>query len=214
MTAKYEMPDVRSQLLEVVRNAYPETFGGVTPTRAFGETAFNGPTPHPNEVLNLFVQQKLTSALPMAYYMAAQRGLNSLMDRRLPKSATLPPEVLQSSIEGLMALREMEREGIHRLIFERDGFGPCSTQNCLSHTPTTPTALEAYKKVFDHIVAGSSQRGTKVLQVPGFYRNQAGEIQRVFPDFCRICVNGWNSGHANLRQKAWASLPVVFGLNT
>ena len=212
MTAKYEMPDVRSQLLEVVRDAYPETFGGVTPTRPFGETAFNGLTPHPNEVLNLFVQQKLTSALPMAYYMAAQRGLDSLRDRRLPKSATLPPEVLRPAIEGLMALREMEREETHRLIFEQDGSGPCSTQNCLSHTPTTQAALEAYKKVFDHILAGSSLRGTKVLQVPGFHQDQGSEIQRVFADFCRSCVSGWDSGHANLRQKAWASLPDIFGL--
>ena len=211
MTSKYEMPDVRSQLLEVVRDAYPETFEGVTPAKPLGEIVFSGPTPHPNEVLNLFVQQKLTTALPMAYYMAAQRGLNSLMDRRLPKSATLPPEVLQSAIEGLMALREMEREETHRLIFEQDGSVPCSAQDCLSRTPTTPAASEAYKKVFGHIV-GSSQRGTKVLQVPGFYQDQEGEIQRVFPDFCRSCVSGWDSGHANLRQKAWASLQDVFGL--
>ena len=213
MTAKYEMPDVRCQLLEAVRDAYPETFEGVIPAKPLGETAFSGPTPHPNEVLNLFVQQKLTSALPMAYYMAAQRGLNSLMDRRLPKSSSLPLEVLQSSIEGLMALREMEREETYRLIFEHDSSGPCSTQNCLSRTPTTPAALEAYKTVFDHIV-GSSQRGTKVLQVPGFYRDQRGEVERVFPDFCRNCVSGWDSGHANLRRKAWTSLPVVFGLNS
>ena len=213
MTAKYEMPDVRSQLLEVIHDAYPETFEGVTPAKPLGETAFSGPTPHPNEVLDLFVQQKLTSALPMAYYMAAQRGLNSLMDRRLPKSATLPPEVLQSATEGLMALREMEREETRRLIFEHDGSGPCSTQNCLSRTPTTPAALEAYKKVFDHIVS-SSQRGTKMLQVPGFYRDQGGEVERVFSDFCRSCVSGWDSGHANLRRKAWASLPVAFGLNS
>ena len=64
------MPTIRSQLLEVVRDAYPETFDGLGPSKPLGESIFDGRTPHPNEVLNLFVQQNLTSALPMAYYMA------------------------------------------------------------------------------------------------------------------------------------------------
>jgi hypothetical protein len=87
MTTKYEMPAVRSQLLEVVRDAYPETFEGLTPYEPLGEGVFSGPTPHPNTVLNLFVQQKLTSALPMAYYMAARMGLDSLMGRDLPRGS-------------------------------------------------------------------------------------------------------------------------------
>jgi len=78
---KYEMPSIRSQILEVVRDAYPATFEGLGPSKPLGEDVFSGPTPHPNEVLNLFIQQKLTFALPMAYYMVTRRGLNSLMDR-------------------------------------------------------------------------------------------------------------------------------------
>ena len=58
ITTKYELPTVRSQLLELVRDAYPETFEGLVPSKALGENVFSGPTPHPNEVLNLFVQQK------------------------------------------------------------------------------------------------------------------------------------------------------------
>ena len=79
VTTKYGMPDVRSQLLQVVRDAYPETFEGLGSSKPLGESIFSGPTPHPNEVLNLFVQQNLTSALPMAYYMATRRGPKSLM---------------------------------------------------------------------------------------------------------------------------------------
>ena len=86
------MPAVRSGLLEVVNEAYPETFEGVTPMKPLGGDVFSGPTPHPNEVLNLFVQQKLTSALPMAYYLAARRGVDLLMAEHLPQSATLPPD--------------------------------------------------------------------------------------------------------------------------
>jgi len=83
------MPDLRAQLLETIRDAYPENFEGLDPSKTLGENVFSAPKPHPNAVLNLFVQQKVTSALPMAYYMAARRGSDSLMDARLPTSATL-----------------------------------------------------------------------------------------------------------------------------
>ena len=213
ITTKYEMPVVRSQLLEVVRDAYPETFEGLAPSKSLGEGIFSGPTPHPNEVLNLFVQQKLTSALPMAYYMAARRGPNSLMDRHLPRSATLPPEILRPAITGLMALREMELNEIHRLIFGPKGSHPCSASNCPSRTPASPAALEAYQKVFDHIVGPSRLGRTNLLQVPEFREDCGGEVQCVSPGICSSCVEIWESGHADLRKKAWAMLPDVFGLD-
>jgi len=205
------MTAVRSQMLEVVRDAYPETFEGFGPSKPLGESIFSGRTPHPNEVLNLFVQQKLASALPMAYYMATRRGPSSLMDRNLPRNATLSPEVLQSAITGLMTLRELELNETHRMIFEPSGSRPCSAPNCPSRAPTGPAALEAYRKVFDRIV-GSSQLGTKVLQVPEFYENCGGELQCVGPGICSGCVERWGSWHAELRKKAWAALPGVFGL--
>jgi len=108
ITAKYEMSAVRSQLLEVIRDAYPATFTGLDPSKTLGEDVFSGPTSHHNAVLNLFVQQSLTSALPVAYGMAVRRGPDSLMDPSLPVSARLSPEVLQVAIKGMMARREME----------------------------------------------------------------------------------------------------------
>jgi len=208
VTAKYEMPTVRSQLLEVVRDAYPETFGGLVPSKPLGENVFNGPTPHPNEVLNLFLQQKLTSALPMAYYMAVRRGLSSLMDRRLPRNATLSLDVLQSAIGGLMALREAELNGTHRLIF---GSPPCSDMGCPSNIPTDPVALEAYQKVFNDIV-GPSQQGTRALQIPESNEDFAWGVQFINPYVCSSCAERWSFGHANLREEIWAMLPDAFGL--
>ena len=137
------MPAVRSRLLKVVRDAYPETFEGLAPSKPLGERVFSGPTPHPNEVLNLFVQQNLTSALPMAYYMAAGRGPNSLMDRHLPVGARLSPEILQVAIGGLMELREVELNETHRLIFGQKDSHRCTTFNCPSRIPADPAALEA-----------------------------------------------------------------------
>ena len=211
MTEKYEMQAIRSRLLDVVRDAYPETFEGITPSKTLGEKVFSGTTPHPNEVLNLFIQQELTSALPMAYYMAARRGVNSLMGRHLPRGATLSPEVLQSAIEGLLALREVELNETHLLVFGPKGSQTCSESKCPSRAPSGPAAMAAYQRVFDHIV-GSSQRGTKVLQVPQFRVDQEGDDVRVFPDVCINCLRRWESGHEDLRRKVWVMLPSAFGL--
>ena len=207
------MLTIRSQLLEAVYGAYPETVEGLASSKSLGESIFSGPTPHPNEVLNLFIQERLTFALPVAYYMAARRGLDSLMNRHLPRNATLSPEVLRSAIGGLMTLRETELNETHRLIFGPKGPRPCSVSNCPSRIPTSPGTLEAYQKVFDHIV-GSSPRETKVLEVPEFYEDRGSDVQRVGAGICNGCVERWESGHAELRKRAWAMLPDAFELGT
>ena len=211
VTTKYEMHAVRSRLLEVVRDGYPETFEGLAPSKALGERVFSGLSPHPNEVLDLFVQQKLTSSLPMAYYMAVRRGSDSLMDRRLPASARLPPEIIQVAIRGLTELREVELNEAHRLIFGSAVTHPCTTSNCPSRVPGGPAALEAYQKALSHTV-GPSRLGTRVLQVPEFYKDFGGDVQCVGPGICARCVERWESGHAELRKKAWAMLSDAFEL--
>ena len=210
VSAKYEMPAVRSHLLDIIRDAYPETFEGVTPTKSLGETAFSGPTPHPNEVLNLFIQQKLTSALPKAYYMAARRGLNSLMDRRLPKSATLPSEVLEPAMKGFVVFRELELKETHRLVLGPRTSGQCSSGSCPSRKTTGPGASDAHHwKIIDRIT-GSSQTGMNVLEVFSLSGANGGDTG----GFCESCVKGWEAGHAEVRRRAWNALPSVFGLKT
>ena len=194
-------------MLDVVRDAYPETFEGLAPSKPLGESIFSGPTPHPNEVLNLFVWQKLTSALPMAYYMAARRGLDSLMDRRLPAGARLSPEILQVTIRGLMALREMELKENHRLIIGSKGSRrSCSLSNCPSRN-ASPNVSQAYLEVVDRIT-DSVHSGTKSLQVLSLRDICGGDCL----GFCERCVGEWEAGHVDVRRKAWAALPGVFGL--
>ena len=207
ITTKYEMPAVRSQLLDVVRDAYPETFEGLGPSKTLGESVFGGPTPHPNAVLNLFVQQRLTSALPMAYYMAVRRGLDSLMDRRLPASSRLSPEILQVAMKGLFALREMELRETHRLILGSKGSRLCSQTNCRSRNGPGSRVLEARQEVVDRIV-DSARSGTNLLQILSLRECCGGDSL----GFCESCVEGWEAGHADVRKNAWAKLPGVFGL--
>ena len=203
------MPAVRSQMLDIIRDAYPKTFEGLTPTKKIGEGVFSGSTPHPNEVLNLFVQQKLTLALRMAYYMAARRGPGSLMDRRLPASARLSSEVLQVAIEGLITLREMELKETHRLILGSKGSRSCPLPNCPSSNTTGPRVSEAHQKVVDRI-ADSARSGTNILQVLSLREVCGGNCF----GFCESCVEGWEAGHVDVRRTAWGALPDAFGLKS
>ena len=207
IAAKYELPAVRLQLLDIVGDAYPETFGGLNPSKPLGESVFTGPTPHPNEVLNLFVQQKLASALPMAYYMAARRGLDSLMDTRLPRNTMLSPGILQTAVRGLMTLREMELKETHCLILGSAISHPCSSSKCHSRKSAGPRGTDAHQMVVDQ-VTNRSQSGTRVLQVLSVADVCGGDRH----GFCGGCVGRWEVGHAEIREKVWTALPVVFGL--
>ena len=198
------MPTVRPQLIEAIRDAYPTTFEGLTPTKTLGESVFSGRTPHLNEVLNLFVQQGLTSALAMAYYMAVRRGVDSLMDRSLPQTAVLSPEILQSTIKGFVALRELELNETYCLVLGSTTSHP----NCTSRNTTGPTVSDEHKRVIGRI-ADSSRSGTKVLQVLVLSSADEG-----IPDgFCESCVKGWETRHVEVRKRAWNMLSDMFGLS-
>ena len=213
VSTSYEIPNLRSRLLGAIRDAYPENFEGLDPSKMLGENVFDGPKPHPNAVLNLFVQQKVTSALPMAYYMAARRGLDSLMDTRLPSNATLSGRTLRSAMRGLMALREMELKETHRIVFtvkDASNRTGCSSIGCPSRHPKGPMGAEivgAYQRTFDRIT-GSADGGTKILQVLSASEFAEDNGSK----FCRVCGEKMQGAHAEVRKKAWAALPEVFGL--
>ena len=213
VSTNYEMPNIRAQLLEIIYDAYPENFEGLGSSVTLGESVFDGPEPHPNAVLNLFVQQNVSSALPMAYYMTARKGLNSLMDDQLPPNAMLSGQTLRSAMRGLMALREMELKETHRIVFALKDITThtgCSSAHCPSRIlngPADARNREAHRRAFDRIT-GSAVEGTRILQV--FSASEfVGDME---PKFCRACVEKVQVAHAEVRRKAWAALPVLFGL--
>ena len=183
------MPNLRAQLLETIHDAYPENFEGLDPSKALGENVFDALKPHPNAGLNLFVQQQVTSALPMVYCMAARRGSDSLMDTRLPMSAILSGQTLRFAIRGLIALREMELKETHRIVFtikSTSNHFDCSSTDCPSPHPKGPLDAEiigTYQRTFDRIT-GSADKGTRILQVLS-----ASELaEDTEPKFCQVCA--------------------------
>ena len=213
ISTSYEMPNLRTRLFETVRGAYPENFEGLDPSKVLGENVFEAPKPHPNAVLNFFIQQKVTSALPMAYYMAARRGLDSLMDTRLPSSATLSGQTLRFAVRGLVALREMELKEMHRIAFAvKDSTNRvgCSSKNCPtrhSQRSSDPEIVGAHQRAFDRM-SRSAVGGTRILQV----LSVGDFVEDTESKFCQVCAEKMQVVHAEVRRKAWAALPEVFGL--
>ena len=200
------MPTVRPQLIEVIRDAYPTTFEGLAPTKPLGENVFSGRTPHPNEVLNLFVQQGLTSALPMAYYMAARRGIDSLTKKSLLRNATLSPEILRSALKGFVALRELELNETYCLVLGPKASHQFSSPNCPSRDAEGPRMTDAHKKIIDQIT-DSTRSGTNVLEVLVL-----SSVEGVSDRFCESCVKGWEARHVEIRKRVWNTLSDVFEL--
>ena len=203
------MPTLRTQLLEMIHDAYPEDFKGLDPSKVLGEDVFE-PRPHPNAVLNLFVQQKVTSALPMAYYMAARRGLDSLMNTRLPSDATLSGQTLRCAIRGLMTLRETELKETHRVVFTTFNCVGCSSTDCLSRYMKGLLGAEiigALRPIFDRIT-GCAVGGTRILQVLSASDFAEGTGSK----FCQVCAEKMQAAHGELRREAWTALPEVFCL--
>ena len=213
VSSHYEMTNLRARLLQTICQAYPKDFEGLDPSKALGENIFEEPKPHPNAVLNLFVQQKVTSALPVACYMAARRGLSSLMDTRLPSSATLSGQTLRSAIQGLMALREMELKETHRIVFttkDASNRVGCSSTDCPSRRSKgllDEETIGAHQRTFDRIT-GSAVGGTRVLQV----LSESEFVEDTESKFCHVCVKKMQTAHAEVRRRAWVALPGVFGL--
>ena len=71
MTTKYGFSDVREQLIDSIKDAYPMEWEGPGTAKTLGEDIFGSPKPHPNAVMNLFAEQSVKFALLFAAYRAA-----------------------------------------------------------------------------------------------------------------------------------------------
>ena len=141
----------------------------------------------------------------MAYYMAVRGGVRSLMDPHHSTSAQLPPEILQTAIEGLVTLREMELKETHRLIMPSRNHW--SLLRCISYEPVALEASDMKRHIIDQIT-GPSQSGTRILQVIPLDEVSVHGRE----GFCHTFVGWWESEHTEARKKAWVTLPSVFGL--
>ena len=113
-------------------------------------------------------------------------------------------------MRGLMELREMELKETHRIIFtiknasNRVG---CSSKGCSSRRFEGPLDAE---------ITGAHQRGITESADGGMRSLQALSASEFVEDtgskFCQVCLEKIQAAHVEVRRKAWAALPEVFGL--
>jgi len=207
MTTSYKIDNVREQILEDLRCAYPGTFEVYEQSNILGESVFGNPKPHPNAVLKLFETCNVASALPFAYYRACTAGTLALT--AVEPALRLPPRVLAAAVVGQSRLKARELQIVRQLLFDRPAKKvSCSTWFCpgsheTNHRRSGQTS--PYERLFNTISSQSSEvdMAVSILET------------KVLADdaFCARCLERFNACLRDTRKEIWASLPRMFGLN-
>ena len=198
MTAKYGFSDVREQLVDTIKGAYPTEWETSGTTKVLGEDVFGSSKPHPNVVLNLFLEQSIKFALPFAAYRAALGGLSSLTDNT--PGAVLPPFTLASAIYGM----EVIRGGLAHLAYLivcSMSLKECLDEACVVNVDISPPKrrMEGLNKIYDAVV-------------------DEGKGDVLFSDFslgsvvCANCAKILGQTYRHWRAEIWERLPRIFGV--
>ena len=197
MTTKYGFSDVREQLIDSIKNAYPTKWEDFETARVLGEDVFGSPKPHPNAVLNLFTEQSIKSALPFAAYRAALGGFSSLTDDK-PGTA-LPRLALASIMFGMELIRSRFAKLAHSVVCEMI-LEVCGDRTCLVSFDTRipGTKMEALDQFYDDMIKEGKGDILSSLSLEG--------------SVCAGCVRALERAYQPWRAKIWEELPRIFGV--
>jgi hypothetical protein len=195
MTTKYGFSEVREQLVDGMKCAYPTKWEGLGTGTLLGEDIFGSPKPHPNAVLNLFAEQSIKFALPYAAYRAALGGFSSLTSDE--PGTVLPRHTLACAAHG----REVIRDRLTRLaliIVSTMSLERCRDTACTVNPRIGPPerTIEGFNKVYDAVV---QERGGGVL-----FSLSLGNI------VCANCAIIAETAHQLWRPIVWEELPRIF----
>ena len=197
MATKYGFSDVREELVEDLKEAYPTKWEDFEAAKVLGEDVFGSPKPHPNAVLNLLLEHRVKFALPFAAYRAAVGGFSSLISNA--RGTTLPRLTLASTIYGMERMRRaMTYTG--QTIANTWDLGACPGGACVSDVGINPgeRRTEALKKISDALVKNSEGDMLSSLSL--------GNI------LCADCARRLENIHRDCRkQLVWAKLPSLLG---
>lgn len=207
MTTSYKIDNVREQILEDLRDAYPKTFEVYEKSETLGERVFGTPKPHPNAVLKLFEACNVVFTLPFAYYRACTAGTLSLTS--VEPTLRLPPRVLAAAVVGQSRLKARELQVVRQFLFGRSAKKfSCSGWLCPGSRETNHKRsgqTSPYERLFNSISSQSSEVDMAVSIL---------ETKMLADDaFCARCLERFNAYLKGTREEIWASLPRMFGLN-
>ena len=197
MSTKYGFSDLREQLVEDLKGAYPTKWEGFEAAKVLGEDVFGSPKPHPNAVLNLFVAQDVRFAIPFAYYRASTGGLSALV-ADIP-GKVLPRHTLARAIYGMGVTQRMMPTTARTIAFVMN-LVVCTERTCILSAGVTPKErrIEALARLSD-VMYGEGQGG--VLSAPS--------LEGVTCARCTAPLQAWQ---AECRSACWEILPAAFAV--
>ena len=194
MTAKYDFSDVREHLLHSIDGAYPTKWEAYQTASVLGEDVFGSPKPHPNAVFNLFLEQNVKSAIPMAAHRAALAGFTSLINDE--PGTVLSRLTLASTIYGV----EVMRGGVSKLAYSivcGTGLRECGNEGCLMSLDigTPEQGMEGLNKIYDVIVKKEGDLFSPLSLGDTFCASCAKPVEREYNSWCAT---------------VWKNLPRIF----
>ena len=197
MVTKYGFSDVREQLVEDLESAYPTKWEDFQTTKVLGEDVFGSPKPHPNVVLNLFLEQKIKFALPFAAYRASIGGFSALASDE--PGAALPRLTLASIIHGRGEAQRTMTIVAHNVVYFGN-LGVCAEKACVLNVGINPPErrMEALKKLVDVLVHKNEGEMLSSLSLGTLV--------------CTNCAKRVETMHLDRRKRyVWAGLPSLLG---
>ena len=198
MATKYGFSDVREQLVHSLEGAYPTKWEAYQTADVLGEDVFGSPGPHPNAVLNLFLEQNVGFAIPVAAYRAALRGLSSLISDE--PGTVLPRPILASITRGMEAMRGRVFLSAYSIVWSA-GQGDCRDSGCAmsggAHHPKQ--RREGLNKIY-HAIIEKGGKGDVLSPL------SLGDI------VCVSCAKAPEQTYRLWCATIWETLPCIFGL--
>ena len=196
MATKYGFSEVREQLIHGLEAAYPTKLEAYQTANVLGEDVFGSPKPHPNAVLNLFLEQNVRSALPLAAYRAALCGFPSLLNNG--PGATLPRLPLASAVYGMDMIRSEVSRLAHSIVCNmsvKECRGRCAV-NGGDNSPSKK--MKELNKIYDAMIKEGKGDVLSSLSL--------GDI------VCENCTGGPQQAYRLLCEMIWEKLPRIFGV--
>jgi len=197
MATKYGFSDVREQLIDSIKEAYPTKWEDPGTGKVVGESIFGLPIPHPNAVLNVFLEQGVKFALPIAAYRAALGGFSSLISDK--PGTVLPRLALAFTIHGMNVIRTRLALFAH-LVVCKMSLMECRDNTCALGVGSNPAPLrmEALNKIYSAMV----MRGDGDVLFSRLPENVA----------CVNCAKTLEKAHHLWCEMTWKELPRMFGV--
>ena len=189
MATKYGFSDIREQLVHSLKGAYPTKWEEYQAASILGEDIFGSPKPHPNAVLNLFLQQNVRFAIPLAAYRATVGGFSSLINEE--PGSILPRLTLASTVYGMEVVHGGVAELANTMVINMME-GDCLDKKCASEQ-----GAKELDGLCDVVIKGLRSSGM-------FSSPPLGDI------VCVACAKTVEQVHGSWCEAVWENLPRIF----